>query len=286
MRSEARRFDPFVTQTTEAREYHLAGYLRFLQRHDGELDIDREILSQRERYFEELSRKPVQSGKPVDLATFERNLLSAGTGDLDRRTAWLVVAAKANVGEAYGVDRELRWIKASGTAHEFDELHLRMLMQEAYHTRILFEVCRTVGLEVRTPAPNWNQRLLIHIIMRLPDSLRWTLVICAEVVGSAVFEILLRNCDLFSSEPDVEERLRSLLTEILRDEVLHVAYLRARLSPLGLAIARRLSLVVARAALVDLPQLEALGATRQELLARVRSGFDVPTDASWMKPDP
>jgi hypothetical protein len=65
-----------------------------------------------------------------------------------------------------------------------------------------------------------------------------------------------------------------------------VAYLRARLSPFGLAIARRLSLVVARAALVDLPQLEALGATRRELLARVRSGFDVPCDASWMTADP
>ena len=65
-----------------------------------------------------------------------------------------------------------------------------------------------------------------------------------------------------------------------------MAYLRARLSPFGLAVARRLSLLVARAALVDLPQLQALGASRRELLARVRSGFDVPHDASWMSGDP
>jgi hypothetical protein len=288
MRSETgeRRFDPFLALTREARDRHLTGYLRFLQQHDGAIELDQRKLSRRERYFEELQRKPVESRKAVDLVTFERNLRSAGSGNLDRRTAWLVVAAKANIGESYGVDRELRWIAESGGVPTTDELYLRMLLQEGYHTRILFEACRTVGVEVRVPAPNWNQRVLIQIIMRLPDSLRWTLVICGEVVGSAIFEILLGNCDLFSSEPEVEERLRSLLTEILRDEVLHVAYLRASLSPIGLAIARRLAPLVARAALLDLPQLEALGVSRSELLARLRSGLDVPTDVSWMEPDP
>jgi hypothetical protein len=141
-------------------------------------------------------------------------------------------------------------------------------------------------VEVQIPLPNWNQRMLIQIIMRLPDSIRWSLVICAEVVGSTVFEVLLQNCHLFSDEPEVEERLRSLLAEILRDEVLHVAYLRARLSPIGLEVARRLSPLIVRGALVDLPQLAALGATRRDLLTRMRAGLEIPSDASWIDSDP
>jgi len=281
-----RRFDPFRAQTREARERHLAAYLDLLRQRDGAVDVERRKLSIRESHFEDLQRDPVKSSVDLDRVTFERNLTSKGTSNLDRRMAWSVVAAKANVGEAYGVDRELRWIAESGGIPTGDELYLRMLMQEDYHTRILIEVCRTVGVEVRTILPNWNQQVLIHIIMRLPDSLRWTLVICAEVVGSVVFEVLLGNCDVFSSEPEVEARVRSLLREILRDEVLHVAYLRARLSPRGLAIARLLAPVVARAAFVDLPQLNALGASRRELLARVRSGLDIPYEAIWMEPDP
>ena len=247
--------------------------------------MNRRTLSLRERYFDDLERKPVESQESLDVSTFHENVASVGRGDLDRRTAWLVVAAKANSGESYGVDRELGWIDELGEAPT-DELHLRMLMQEAYHTRILFEACRTAGVDVRTPLPHWNQRVLIEAIMRLPDSMRWVLVICGEVVGCAIFEILLRNCDVFASEPEVEERLRSLLTEIWRDEVLHVAYLRARLNPVGLSIARRLVPVVARAALLDLPVLRPLGTSRRAFLARVGTPLDVPRDAYWMEPDP
>jgi hypothetical protein len=282
----SRRFNPFRILTQEARKRHLAAYLHFLRINDGNVDFERWLLTHRERYLEGVRLEPVRSRRGVDLATFERNVRSHGSGDLEPWMAWLVVAAKANIGESYGVDRELQWITSAQAARTMDELHLRMLMQERYHSQILQEVCRTIGVEVQTPLPNWNQRVLIQIIMRLPDSIRWALVICAEVVGSTVFEILLRNCVLFSDEPEVEERLRSLLGEIRRDEVLHVAYLRARLSPIGLAIARWLSPVIARGALVDLPQLAALGATRCDLLRRMREGLEIPSDAPWIDSDP
>ncbi len=281
-----RRFDPFRVPAPDERARHLAGYLEFLRGLDGDFDVAQRRLERRERYFDELARKPVESEREIDHASFHANFASAGSADLDRRTAWLVVAAKANSGESYGVDRELHWIAKAGGIPTADELYLRMLLQESYHTRILREACRTVGIEVATPLPHWNQRVLIHVIMRLPDSVRWTLVICAEIVGSAIFEILLANCDLFSDEPEVEARLRSLLGEILRDELLHVAYLRARIGPRALRAARKLAPLVARAALVDLPQLAALGATRRALLERVFAGLAIPEQAHWMEADP
>jgi len=281
-----RGFDPFRVLSREERHHHLDGYLRFLEEYDGALDFERRRLSRRERFFEELALKPVEWQGPLDRDAFQHNFDRAGDANLDRLTAWLVVAAKANIGECYGVDQELRRIAASGEAETMDELHLRMLMQEEYHTRILTEVCGTVGVRVSTPMPHWNQRILIHIVMRLPDAMRWVLVIGAEIVGCAVFEALLRNCDVFSSEPEVEERLRSLVTEIWRDEVLHVAYLRARIGRVGLAAARLLGPLVARAAMLDLPQLVSLGTSRADLLERVKAGLDVPEGLAWMKPDP
>ena len=281
-----RGFDPFRALTPEERNRHLAGYLRFLEQHDGSIDFERRTLSRREMYFEELRRKPVEWQGPLDREAFGRNFASTGCSGLDRRTAWLVVAAKANSSESYGVDHELRRIAKSGEDPTEDELHLRMLIQEKYHTRILLEACRTAGIEIGVRSPHWNQRVLIHIVMRLPDSMRWVPVICAEIVGCAVFEALFNNVDVFSSEPDVEERVRSLLTEIWRDEILHVAYLRARVGPIGLAVARRLLPLVTRAAMLDLPQLAALGTSRAQLLARARSGLDVPPDIIWMQPDP
>lgn len=284
--SPACRFDPFRALSREACERHLAGYLRFLRQLDGDIDLKRRTLSLRERFFENLQRKLVESETALDVPSFHANVATPGRGDLDRRTAWLVVAAKANSGECYGVERELAWIDEPNAAPVADELHLRILLQEAYHSRILFEACRTGGVQVRTPLPHWNQRVLIEIIMRLPDSLRWTLVISGEVVGCAIFEILLRNCDAFASEPEVEERLRSLLLEIWRDEVLHVAYLRARLGRARLAIARSLVPIVARLALLDLPALPALGTSRRAFLEHVGGALAVPSDASWMEPDP
>ncbi len=288
MRTErsGRGFDPFRALTREERDLHLADYLRFLEERDGAIDFEHLTLSRREMCFEELRRKPVEWKGPIDRVAFDRNFASAGNSELDRRTAWLVVATKANTGESYGVDHELRRIAESGEDPSKDEFHLRMLMQEAYHTRILHEACRTAGVEVDTPRPHWNQRLMIHCVMRLPDNMRWVPVICAEVVGCAVFETLFHNCDVFASEPAVEERLRSLLSEIWLDEILHVAYLRARVGPIGLAVARRLLPIVARAAMLDLKQLAALGASEAQVLERVRAGLDVPLDIAWMEPDP
>ncbi len=290
MRAEERGFDPFRVLGRDDRQRHLANYLRFLEQNDGRLDRRDMALSRRELYFDELLRKPVEWAGDVDFEALHDHLGryfgSSSGAELDRRTAWLVVVAKANTGEAYGVGRELKRIAVAGAKAPTDALYLRMLAQESYHSRILVEACKTCGVEVEMPVPHWNQRILIDIVMRLPESMRWVLVFCGELAGCAVFEALHENCSAFSAEPEVEERLRSLLADIWRDEVLHVAYLRARLGRIGLGVARLLAPVVIRNAWLYLPQLRWLGVSAADLADRLAGGLEIPDGVDWMEPDP
>lgn len=282
-----RSFDPFRVLSEDARRRHLEGYRRHLEAHDGACDLERRTLARREAYFEELAAKPVAWEGGHDVDGFLAHFLGSGSPPIDARTAWMVAAAKANEGESYGVDLELRRLRADGPpATALDEIYAYLLLEEGYHGRILVEVCRTLGLDVRLQAPRWGQRLVIHLIQRLPDRLRWILVICGEVLGSTVFALLRDRCDLFSAQPEVEARLRSLLHAICADEVFHVAFLRARMGGLALRVARALLPVVARSLMWGIPGRKELGFEPAELLRRMRSGLEIPPEGAWMEADP
>ena len=79
------------------------------------------------------------------------------------------------------------------------------------------------------------------------------------------------------------ERLQALVHEIWRDEVLHVAFLRARLGPGGLRLARALLPLVVRQLMRDVPQLVALGCDHAELKNRLRQGIELPPGLDWVE---
>ena len=222
--------------------------------------------------------------KAIDRQEFFDHFNGVGGPEIDARTLWLVAISKANEGESYGVDQELnRLLARGGTGLERSMMYL--LLEEQYHTRILKEACKTCGIDVEFRAPKLISRMMIDAIFHLPDRVRWTLVLCGEVLGATVFKLLLDNTRLFEDEPEVEARLRSLVEEIWRDEALHVAYLRAQLGPLSLRIARRLLPMVVRSVMTSLPQqLSALGCDHAELLARTRAGLEIPPGLEWLEP--
>jgi hypothetical protein len=122
-------------------------------------------------------------------------------------------------------------------------------------------------------------------MMWLPERLRWILVLCGEVVGCVVFEILREKSSLFSAQPEVEERLRALLGEIYHDELLHVAYLRARLHPWAIRFAHRIAPLVAGGVMREVPQFYTLGCSKCEFVARLRRGLEIPPELDWVEPD-
>ena len=293
---DARRFDPFRVLSREDRQRHLDAYRSHLEVRDGEIDLPQRRLSRREHYFRELDASPVAASHAVDRDGFFEHLQGAGSSPINEATAWLVAVAKANEGEVYGVNLELRRFERDKRfirdgrfveegADTTDVAQLYVFLEELYHSRLLVEVCRTCGFDLEIQGPRWRIRMLSRLIYHLSDRIRWIVILCAEVVGATAFRLFVERCTLFAGEPAVEERLRSLVSEIWRDEVLHVAMLRARLGPVAVRVARRLLPAVVSYVIRDVPELLDLGGDRGEFLRRARQGIDIPQEIDWLEPD-
>ena len=76
------------------------------------------------------------------------------------------------------------------------------------------------------------------------------------------------------------------VTEIWIDEVGHAAYLRAKIGPMGIRIARRLVPLFTRALLRAVPQGEKIALTPASLLAGLRGGIEMPPEMHWIAQDP
>ena len=277
------RFDPFRVLPAEERRRHLDAYRSYLEARNGEIDLPRRSLSRRELYFRQIERRPVAWRGAVDRDGFQRWLAGAGRPALDPRMLFLVVVGKVNESERYGIDLELERFEKR-QEHLADLSQLYVFLEEGYHSRILVELCRTCGVELELRKPPWSTRWLISLIRYLPERVRWIPVLCGEVVGCAVFRLLMDHCHLFAEQPEVEERVRALLGEIWLDEALHVAFVRARLGPLAIRLSRLMLPLVARSLTQHVPALAALGLPRAGLLAGVRAGVEMPPQTEWIEP--
>jgi hypothetical protein len=280
-------FDPFRILSAEERDTHLKGYLEYLTQRDGEINVEERRLPHREVRFSELEAKPVEWAGDIDLEGFYQHYRETGKPPIDQKTVWLVAAAKANLGEAYGVDIELsRFFSDPVRVERADPLYLYLMLEEHCHTRLLEELCRTCRIQPEWRLPARLNRAAVHLMTKLPERVRWIPILAGEVLGSEVFKMLREGAQLFDAQPEVAERLDSLLREIWIDEVFHVAYLRAKIGPWGVRLARLLLPVVAWSVMHDVPELHRLGWTRQSVLARLRQGIEIPSDIGWMAPDP
>ena len=288
MQNQNRSFDPFRVLSEEERTQHLDAYLRFLSEREGEVDLTGRTMSRREERMRGLEQDGVVWVGEVDREGFRRSMSRERVDSLDPRTQWMLAAAKANEGERYGVELEIeRYLRRAGfPGIRSPQLMIYLLMQEAYHCRILIQVCRTCGVSFESRDPGWANRALMGMIGALPGRLRWIPVLAAECVGTAVFRLLIEHLGLFEEQPEVRDRLNAFMREIWVDEVLHVAFLRAHLHRAGLAAARALVPLIAGATLRDVPQLGALGITPSQILDALRDGIEIPEEIDWLAAEP
>jgi hypothetical protein len=275
-------FDPFRRLTELERVRHLDAYRSWLEVRNGEIDLKARTLSRREAWFAELESGRVAWQGPIDRDAFFQRFHGTGRPVMDARTLWLVAIAKTNEGESYGVDLELRRF-LDGDSAGADPTELHLFLEEQYHSRLLLEACRTCGLELEFQRPRWLMRSMIQGVYYLPDRMRFALALCGETLGATIFKVLLENCTAFAEEPAVEERLAHLIGQIWQDEVLHVAFLRARLGPLALGVARRMMPLVVPALMREVPHLAELGCDRHELWRRMRAGVELPPGFDWVE---
>jgi hypothetical protein len=242
----------------------LRDYLAHLLQRDGAL-VGRDRLERREADCHRLDSADAVYDGPADPATFERQYRAYDprVRMSDDLTA-LLAFVKINAGEAYGVE-----IMTAGKPHLFegDEVaHVAertLLAEEHYHTRLLVGAMRhfpglTRGEGTWTPAA--PIRILIHGLLRCPEAAFYPVLMASELAGIQAFTwVLNRLPTLFPDHPAVRQSLEERLTEVMVDEVGHIAYNRVRVGDTGAAFARWLAPQVLRGIVMNAPELGVLG---------------------------
>jgi hypothetical protein len=249
----------------------LHAYAAYLDERDGAPDFDRRELAFRERdtaRFE--TAAPCYDGA-FDAALFERQLRRYDARAATSAEMQLVLClVKINANEAYAVNRAIgRQIFAESL---LGRIHRLVLLEEAYHTRVLRSSARLFGVSAAdTSPPAGITRGLVSAITTLPDILGRPITLAAEAVGVATF---LRAIGvvrrLFRDRPIVRDGLEERLTEVLVDEIGHVSFNRLIARPGTFAALRALIPTVAlgtHGAMAEAEQLGIMPIPIREVLA-------------------
>lgn len=247
-----------------------SSYLAYLKQRDGAPNMRTQRFDVRERFFAELDERPNcwVGPLPVDQAVFDRNhARRQPESNLDEVTLWALATAKTNRAERYGVEYALSFNRPE--LDPASDPHAYIQVEEFYHTRILRDALATLGLRMEMGQPGFTTRALVRAMVHLPERFANVVVLCGEIVGVAVFSLLLEKArELFADQPQVLARQEALFGQILVDEVGHVHFVRSQLGRPQLAWARALLPVVAWGLLAESPELIRLFG-QAEILRRV-----------------
>lgn len=242
----------------------LETYLGHLRRRNGEPVIkpgDANLrFTVREKFFSEIERNPVRrTGEPVmtpdEFAAGEtRRKPSAGHTPAQ---LWALAVAKANRSERYGVEYGLKRTPMSTYAPN-DPMRW-IVVEEFYHTRVLEDALNVLGLKMQRLTPHPVTALMVRSMAVLPKPLAYIAIFCGEVAGVAAFRMLLDQARvLFRDQPEALKRIEDCFRQILVDEVGHVHFVRSKLGPMRLWIARKILPLFAHFFLSDMPELSML----------------------------
>jgi hypothetical protein len=245
-----------------------AEYLAYLKGRDGAPDRAARRLAVREAWFAAIDANPLRWEGPDMEAAFHAAMRPASVQGQPPLALWMAIAATANEGEKYSVERILA--SREPVADPEDPMSY-VEIEEIYHTRLLLDAIRTVGVayEVKTP-PLWVRALASFMIFA-PKSLEYMAVFVSEVIGTVLFAALAERArTLVDPATPAGARLVALIEEILVDEIGHVVFARSHLGRVRLWLAEQTVRFLAA------PMYRATAATTvlfdvEELAARART---------------
>ena len=278
--------DIFTPLSPEQKQDFQKAFFAHLARRDGKPDAQGRTFDVREKMYAELRKSPVRRKGLIDPEVFARNLKRhQPEPGLDQRTLWALATAKANRGEAYGVDYQFKngYFDVTSSTDPF----LFIAIEEQYHTRVLRDALEIFDLEFEFEEPTALFQLFIKTLVKLPKSLSDVLVFCAEIAGAVSFRMLLDKArELFAGDPEALRHIERLMAQIVVDEVGHVYFLRSRLGPARLKLAKAMLPSLAKGLIENTPEGAALfGYDRlmQEILKADLDGLcaEFPDRFSW-----
>ena len=260
----------FYSAVTEVpREDLLRAYREFLGRRNGEMDLTKGF-SRREEWLGEAAGWEARYAGPVDAEAFNRAYVDFGAAkQLSLQEMALLTFVKANAGEAYGVEvvNRVRHARNPDSTQIFHQVERLLSFEETYHTRILIGATQHFGVEVKGAwKPNLQLRLLIGALAYAPGVFFHPILLASEISGVFVFQWMLKRVgEIFRDQPRIRESMEQRLTEILVDEVGHVAFNRMAVGARGLESARRMVPGVMKGVVGTTPEYRALGLSDSEM---------------------
>ncbi|MCX6028715.1 MAG: hypothetical protein NT169_05355 [Chloroflexi bacterium] len=250
------------------RDAVLEAYIAYLERRNGRLDPKTGTLPLREASLDKMNASPIRFAGKLSQADFDQLYANFApkAPALTPELLLLLTFCKMNAGEAYGV----RIVKAVHGRRDKDRTDLasRVILvaqeEEEYHTRILVGAAHYFGIRadgVYHPKP--ALKVLIHSIAYAPRLLFHPILFASEAVGVYLFNWTLNRVSAFyKGQPELQDALAQRLTEILIDEIGHVAFNRTVMGPRGRRLGRSLALQTVRGMTLMTPELAALGFDR------------------------
>lgn len=284
IRAGALRFDALGSIRRAERRRLRDACSRHIRARDGEIDLERRVLPDRDRRLAKLLSTPIEWTGRIDTDGFYQFLHRVGTPEVDPYTLWAAGVAMCSSAERFGVEREIKRVMKRGVAR-VETSHLQHVLQEYYHSALLDKACRTLGLrDVTIQPPNLMQQAAIRAQVHFPDPVRYPLIFIGELTGTVVLRHLRDMTKIFADEPAVADHLYELLDQILYDERLHTIACRTRIGPIGLRVAKGILPAAIKSILHEFPFFSRLGLNAKALRAEIDRGVRVSGDIDWIRP--
>ena len=254
----------FSPSTTVERAANFETYFIFSRALSGVLEEADQNLSRKREALKAFQTNAVRSRKALpDPALFYRNYVDLvdDPSTFDRKTLLLTCIYKFARHEWVGISGA--WAATPDFANSktlTDKISRYHLAEEFCHVRFFHEMFRCMQLEnvEWRPLGPVMQRVY-QIFPYLPGWLLDAPAFVTELMG-IVFYVHVDAVldDVFADEPEVRDRIRALLHEIMVDEVAHAGQRRNFIGPLGMRFARLLVGPLFRAFFKDIPESKLL----------------------------
>ena len=254
----------FTSATRRERIANFEAYWAYSLGHDGAiLQSERDLVKKRDT-LADFRAHPVRSRRPLpDPLRFHRNhvVMQDDPATLDRKTLLLTFLYKFARHEYVGISAA--WARTqpmTDATSILARIGLYHLCEEFGHMRLFQEIFRTFHLgDVQwVPLGKWMSRMY-RIFPLFPEALLAPPAFVSELMGLTVYQHIDRVLDdVLADEPEARERVRTLLREVMTDELAHVGQRRNFLGPLGLGAARRMLEPMYRAFFRDIPETRLL----------------------------
>jgi hypothetical protein len=202
---------------------------------------------------------------------------------LDRKTLLLTFLYKFARHEYVGIsaawDNTERMTDSTSVIAKIGLYHL---CEEFSHMRLFQEIFRTFHLDnvEWVPLGKWMSRLY-RVFPMFPEAMLAPPAFVSELMGLTVYQHIDGVLDdILDDEPEAREHVRTLLREVMTDELAHVGQRRNFLGPLGLRAAHLMVPSMYRAFFRDIPETTLL--VNVERMVQDGKAFDYSTIAPEM----